>query len=304
MFLNGSHTGGGNYTVNNSTLAGTGSTESNVTIQNNGTLSPGGTGIGTLSVGTLDLNGTLAIDVNNTTGAGGTDWDQIAVTGTIDLSTGSLVVNQSTTVEGSPSAIVVVSNDDADDVTGTFAFGDPFTTNFLGSGLSGLVDYEGGDGNDILLTIGSTNAIGSWRFQYFGSASNTGDGSDFSDAGDLDGLNNLLEFGFGTDPNSDDNASLAIDGSVNGVPIVDLDGGAFRGVFVRRIDHGDSGSLRYVPQFSSDLDNWYESADPVVVLASPVGANSDYELVAVPFPIFLPDTNIPQYFRVNVVFVP
>jgi|GEM_PF-1494916 len=304
MFLNGSHTGGGNYIVNNSTLAGTGSTESNVTIQNNGTLSPGGTGIGTLSVGTLDLNGTLAIDVNNTTGAGGTDWDQIAVTGTIDLSTGSLVVNQSTTVEGSPSAIVVVSNDDADDVTGTFAFGDPFTTNFLGSGLSGLVDYEGGDGNDILLTIGSTNAIGSWRFQYFGSASNTGNGSDFSDAGDLDGLNNLLEFGFGTDPNSDDNASLALDGSVNGVPIVDLDGGAFRGVFVRRIDHGDSGSVRYVPQFSSDLDNWYVSADPVVVLASPVGANSDYELVSVPFPIFLPDTNIPHYFRVNVVFVP
>jgi len=304
MFLNGSHTGGGNYTVNNSTLAGTGSTESNVTIQNNGTLSPGGTGIGTLSVGILDLNGTLAIDVNNTTGAGGTDWDQIAVTGTIDLSTGSLVVTQSTTVEGSPSAIVVVSNDGADDVTGTFAFGDPFTTDFLGSGLSGLVDYEGGDGNDILLTIGSTNAIGSWRFQYFGSASNTGDGSDFSDAGDLDGLNNLLEFGFGTDPNSDDNASLAIDGSVNGVPIVDLDGGAFRGVFVRRIDHGDSGSVRYVPQFSSDLDNWYVSADPVVVLASPVGANSDYELVAVPFPIFLPDTSIPQYFRVNVVFVP
>ena len=304
MFLNGSHTGGGNYTVNNSTLAGTGSTESNVTIQNNGTLSPGGTGIGTLSVGTLDLNGTLAIDVNNTTGAGGTDWDQIAVTGTIDLSTGSLVVTQSTTVEGSPSAIVVVSNDDADDVTGTFAFGDPFTTNFLGSGLSGLVDYEGGDGNDILLTIGSANAIGSWRFQYFGSASNTGDGSDFSDTGDLDGLINLLEFGFGTDPNSDDNASLAIDGSINGVPIVDLDGGAFRGVFVRRIDHGDSGSVRYVPQFSSDLDNWYVSADPVVVIESPVGANSDYELVSVPFPIFLPDTSIPQYFRVNVVFVP
>ena len=304
MFLNGSHTGGGNYTVNNSTLAGTGSTESNVTIQNNGTLSPGGTGIGTLSVGTLDLNGTLTIDVNNTTGAGGTDWDQIAVTGTIDVSTGSLVVTQSTIVEGSPSAIVVVSNDDADDVTGTFAFGDPFTTNFLGSGLAGLVDYEGGDGNDILLTIGSANAIGSWRFQYFGSASNTGDGSDFSDAGDLDGLNNLLEFGFGTDPNSDDNASLAIDGSVNGVPIVDLDGGAFRGVFVRRIDHGDSGSVRYVPQFSSDLDNWYVSADPVGVLVSPVGANSDYELVSVPFPIFLPDTSIPQYFRVNVVFVP
>ncbi|MDB4754451.1 hypothetical protein OAF84_04135 [Akkermansiaceae bacterium] len=304
MFLNGSHTGGGNYLVNNSTLAGTGATESNVTIQSNGNLSPGGTGIGTLSVGTLDLNGTLAIDVNNTTGAGGTDWDQIAVTGTIDLSTGSLVVTQSTTVEGSPSAIVVVSNDDVDDVTGTFAFGDPFTTNFLGSGLAGLVDYEGGDGNDILLTIGSANAIGSWRFQYFGSASNTGDGSDFSDAGDLDGLNNLLEFGFGTDPNSDDNANLAIDGSVSGIPIVDLDGGAFRGVFVRRIDHGDSGSVRYVPQFSSDLDNWYESADPVGVLVSPVGANSDYELVSVPFPIFLPDTSIPQYFRVNVVFVP
>ena len=304
MFLNGSHTGGGDYRVNNSTLAGTGSTESNVIIQNNGTLSPGGTDIGTLSVGTLDLNGTLAIDVNNTTGAGGTDWDQIAVTGTIDLSTGSLVVTQSATVEGSPSSIVVVSNDDADDVTGTFALGDPFTTNFLGSGLSGLVDYEGGDGNDILLTIGSTNAIGSWRFQYFGSASNTGDGSDFSDTGDLDGLINLLEFGFGTDPNSDDNASLAIDGSINGVPIVDLDGGSFRGVFVRRIDHGDSGSVRYVPQFSSDLDNWYVSADPVGVLVSPVGANSDYELVSVPFPIFLPDTSIPQYFRVNVVFVP
>ncbi|MBR9761566.1 hypothetical protein GYB43_14765, partial [bacterium] len=70
MFLNGSHTGGGNYIVSNSTLAGVGSTTSAVTINGGGTLSPGA-GPGTISTGSLTINGTLEIDAdNNTPGTG------------------------------------------------------------------------------------------------------------------------------------------------------------------------------------------------------------------------------------------
>ena len=257
-------------------------------------------------MGSLDLNGTLAVDVNNTTGDAGTDWDQLAVTGSLDVSTGSLFVTQSATVEANPNSIVAVSNDALDGTLGTFAFGDPFTSDFLGSGAEGLVDYEGGDGNDISLVTGTPNAISAWRVANFGSSDNSGDGADLADTADTDNLVNILEFGFGTDPNVRDNSALALDGSVNGVPLVFVDhedGGEIKGAFVRRKDFGVSGSVDYTTEFSADLENWFpQAAAPVFVIDS--SDDPAYEVVEVSYPAFLPGGLQAKYFRVRVTPVP
>ena len=308
LYLNGSHETGDNYTVNSGgVLGGTGSTTSAVTVAAGGTLTPGVDTFGTLATGALTLNGDLAIDVDNTAGAAGTDWDQVIVTGAVSVSNGSLIVSQSATVEASPADIVIISNDDTDAVFGPFLSGDPFTANFLSSGLGGEVDYLGGDGNDIALTAASTNAIAAWRVVNFGSAANSGIGENFSDAADSDGINNLLEFAFGTDPNAADQADLAFDGSVNGIPTVQVvdNGGIneFNAVFVRRDDHGTSGSVTYTLEFSSDLENWFESAT-VPTLVTDSTDDPAYEVVSVAYPSFLPDTQAPQYFRVIVNLVP
>ncbi|MDC0287253.1 hypothetical protein OAK89_03410 [Akkermansiaceae bacterium] len=309
LIFNGSHTGGGNYTINNNAIfTGTGSTASAVTIGASATLSPGDNGIGTMSTGTLTINGTLAVDVDNTAGVAGTDWDQVDVTGAVTLGAAAgLTVTESSTVEASPADIVVISNDAANAVNGTFGLGLPFAGDYLGSGLSGDAGYTGGDGNDVILTTGAAGIIGSWRTTNFGSSANTGNGENLSDAGDSDGLTNLLEFAFGTDPNLADQANLMLDGSVNGVPIVNADfsgaGVAFDAVFVRRDDFGDSGSANYTVQFSSDLATWHDSTDTPTVVADSTD-DSDYEIVSVPYPFFTPDGKKARFFRVQVTLIP
>lgn len=305
LVLNGSHTGGGIYNVNGtSTFSGSGSTASDVSVDAGATIAPGDGDIGILNIGTLTLNGTLALDVDNTSGAAGTDWDQLVVTGIVTVANGSLSVNESDTVEADPADIVVVANDLEDPASGPFLSGDPFSSNYFSSGLSGVADYNGGDGNDIALTTAAPDIIGDWRFEYFGTTENTGDAADFADTADNDGLFNLLEFAFGTDPTLPDNRPLALDGSFNGVPFVNVDTSgaapAFSGVFMRRDDHGSPGSMIYTPQFSSDLENWVDSeTDPIFVADST--DDPDYEVVRVPYPATLPGGAPARYFRVKVL---
>lgn len=307
LTFNGNHTGGGDYVVNNNAIfAGTGTMDSVLTVNSAATLSPGVNSTGLLSIGGLVLNGTLSVDVDNTTGVAGTGWDQVSVTGAVTLA-GGLAVTQSATVEASPTDIVVISNDAADAVTGTFSFGVPFTNDYLGSATSGGVGYVNGDGNDVVFTAGALNIIGNWRMTNFGTGANSGNGANTSDAGDSDGLVNLLEFAFGTDPNAADQVGLVIDGSVNGVPIVNADfsgpGVAFDAIFVRRDDFGISGSLDYTAQFSGDLITWHDSTDTPTVVADSTD-DSDYEVVSVPYPFFTPDGKKARFFRVKVTLVP
>jgi hypothetical protein len=113
-----------------------------------------------------------------------------------------------------------------------------------------------------------------------------------------DQSNNFMEFAFGTDPTLSDSGPLAIDGSINGLPILQAAGASsFEFYFIRRVDHGTSGSLTYTPQFSSDLNGFTDSTDPITVVTVP-SVNSDYEIVKVPFPA---GTN---FGRIKVVVVP
>lgn len=102
---------------------------------------------------------------------------------------------------------------------------------------------------------------------------------------DGDGMTNQQEFAFGTDPTLINGGPLAMDGSVHGLPVpISTNGGvSFDYFFLRRKDHGTSGSITYSPQFSSDLSSYPPStATPEVVVDSQV--DSAYEVVKIPYP--------------------
>ena len=62
------------------------------------------------------------------------------------------------------------------------------------------ISYTGGDGNDVVLTLSSLmTPIEAFRFQYFGTISNTGNAADSADP-DGDGRTNLDEFNASTNP--------------------------------------------------------------------------------------------------------
>lgn len=125
-----------------------------------------------------------------------------------------------------------------------------------------------------------------------------------SESSDNDGVDDLLEFAFGMSTAIDDDSPLAIDGSANGLPIIDvrrLPGGAldYRGVFVRRDDFGSAGSVTYTPQFSSNLVDWFDGSAFPSILADST-ADSAYEIVSVNYPALLDNGQPALFFRVKV----
>ncbi|TCP10971.1 DUF4347 domain-containing protein [Simplicispira metamorpha] len=141
-------------TVNSGgTLGGSGSIGGNVTISNGATLSPGG-GAGT---GVLTINGnlsmqagsTLAAQINGTTA--GTGYDQVVVNGAADVTGATLSVTHGY-VPGPGDSYVLIANDAADAVTGTFSgLAQAGTLAAGGNGTVLRASYAGGDGNDFTL---------------------------------------------------------------------------------------------------------------------------------------------------------
>lgn len=117
-----------------------------------------------------------------------------------------------------------------------------------------------------------------------------------------DGLVQILEFAFGTDPNAYDNVSLAANGSVLGTPVLaPAAGGGFELLFVRREDHGTSGSVTYTPQFSDgDLGTFHDDSTMPTVVFDGAG----YDIVSVPFPASLPGGLPARFGRVQVTLEP
>ena len=115
----GSGTGQGNVTVNNgATLGGTGSISGSVTMNNltsGTTLSPGDP-IGTpadLATGSLTLKSgdTFAVQLNGT--AAGTGYDQVMVTGSVNLGGATLTATRASGfVPPNGTPFVLISNDD------------------------------------------------------------------------------------------------------------------------------------------------------------------------------------------------
>lgn len=112
-------------------------------------------------------------------------------------------------------------------------------------------------------------------------------GEDADWDGDL--IPNLLEFAYGLSPIASDGVPLVLNGldlSSRGLPVVYagvLNGGLdFRAMFMRRVDFVEAG-LTYTVQFSSDMNNWYDSVDTPTVVFN----DGEVDLVSVPYPLFI-----------------
>lgn len=149
MIITGSQAASATTVSNTGTLKGTG-TVGALTVSTGGHLAPG-LSPGCLISGNTSIAGNFDVELGGTTAC--TEYDQLQVTGTVDVTSGTLNVSR---FGGFTPAVgqtfTIISNDVADAVTGTFAG--------LAQGATVTVDaytftisYTGGDGNDVVLTV-------------------------------------------------------------------------------------------------------------------------------------------------------
>jgi autotransporter-associated beta strand protein len=160
LFVNGSTVSGSAFTVNNSgtVLGGSGTIGGSVTLASGTHLEPGASGIGSTAIlhtGALTMQSGSIFNVDLNTAAAGTGFDQVSVTGTVNVTGSILTVNPSAGLHvGDKLAIVL--NDSSDAITGTFS-GLAQGSSFSSGAWSFSIDYaaNGGDGtaNDIVLTV-------------------------------------------------------------------------------------------------------------------------------------------------------
>jgi hypothetical protein len=140
----------GNTTVQSGGILEGSGTVGVLTIGSGGTVAPGHSP-GCLNSGNFTLNGAYQAEIGGTTAC--TGYDQINVTGAVDVSNGTLNVslyNGFKPAEGQ--TYTIINNDATDAVTGPFtgmAEGSTFTV----SGYVFKISYVGGDGNDVVLTV-------------------------------------------------------------------------------------------------------------------------------------------------------
>ena len=151
--------------------------------------------------------------------------------------------------------------------------------------------------------------VQNWRQTYFGSIANAGTAADTFDF-DGDGIINLLEFAFGTDPTVRGTGPLLYTGTfaggggvtAKGQPITRMESAGngidFRALFVRRKDYATAG-LTYTPQFSGDLLTWLPSATPPTVLAD----DGTHQIVSIPYPPFVGGKKA-RFFKISVTIAP
>lgn len=234
------------------------------------------TGNTTVSAGTLALvGGSHASPVTVSSGAslGFTLGSPTSSTSTFDVTNGTIKITGTPTL---PSYTLISASAG---ITGTPVLDTP---------IAGYVLKKVGN------TLVLENPYEAWAAANGATGGPTGDP-------DSDGIENLLEYAFGTDPTVSSTAPLVYSGGVltsPGQPILEQDGGVWYAVFARRADYLDAG-LTYTVEFSSALSAWTPTAAVPTFLAT----DGEIDVVRVPFLNFVPSDSGPQkptFFRVEV----
>ncbi len=155
LLVNGSQSSS-TVSLNGGTLGGTGTVGAITSTTSGGTVSPGQGGPGILNSGSVNWSSGspgLVVQLNGT--APGTGYDQLNVTGSVNLGSATL----SGTLGFSPpngTSFTIINNDGGDAVIGTFA-GLPEGSTVVLSGQSLQISYVGGTGNDVVLSVVAPN---------------------------------------------------------------------------------------------------------------------------------------------------
>jgi autotransporter-associated beta strand protein len=139
----------GGTTVNGGTLGGGGKIGA-LLVNSGAALAPSSTTTQILKTGNVAFSAgsNFAVTLNGTTA--GTGYDQLSVTGTVNLTGASLNVNLGFT-PALGSAFTLIQNDGTDAVVDTFA-GLAEGATLLLNGMTFQISYVGGTGNDVVLT--------------------------------------------------------------------------------------------------------------------------------------------------------
>lgn len=132
------------------TLKGTGLVEVFIDVKPGGILAPGHSP-GCMNSGDLIIAGTYQAEIGGN--AVCTGYDQMKVTGTVDLTGGTLEASLFDNYEPKAGeSYVIIDNDSNDAVTGTFTNLPEGATFTLGGAVL-KISYVGGDGNDVVLSV-------------------------------------------------------------------------------------------------------------------------------------------------------
>ena len=142
--------------LNGGTLGGTGTVGAITSTASGGSVSPGQAGPGILNSGNVNWSSgspSFVVQLNGTTAGSG--YDQLNVTGTVNLTGASL----SGTMGFTPptgATFTLINNDGADAIVGAFA-GLPEGATVTFSGQAFKISYVGGSGNDVVMSAAKPN---------------------------------------------------------------------------------------------------------------------------------------------------
>jgi len=150
LIVNGSLTSSLTTVQSGSTLGGSG-TVGSLTVASGAAHNPGNSpGIMTVD-GDYTLAGSLTIEIAGPDGVAGTDFDQVIVNGAVDLTGSSLIAAFSGSGYAVNDELLIILNDGADAISGTFAGLAQGATVSSYDGFDWVISYDGGSGNDVTL---------------------------------------------------------------------------------------------------------------------------------------------------------
>ena len=145
--LNGGTISSANLIIDGGSLTGGGLISTSLTIKSSSLVSPDISKLRTGSV-TFQPGSRFVTRLNGLTA--GSLYSQLDVTGTVDLNSANLVVSESFT-SAPGDEFLIIHNDGTDPVLGTFAGLNEGSVAVI-AGVSYTITYQGGDGNDVVLT--------------------------------------------------------------------------------------------------------------------------------------------------------